>query len=123
MSWSNTRIQAHIDAVLKIPGAKLLFGGHPIKESHTIPDIYGSYVPTAIYVPIKAFSTKKHFDLLTVELFGPFQVITDYSNVDDVLQIIERMENHLSAAVVSNDTLFLNKVLSKTSDGVTFSGI
>lgn len=33
--------------MLKITGAKLLFGGKPL-ENHSIPAEYGSYYPTAI---------------------------------------------------------------------------
>lgn len=33
------------------------------------------------------------------------------------------MENHLTAAVVSNDLKFLNKVASNTVNGVTYTGI
>jgi 1-pyrroline-5-carboxylate dehydrogenase len=47
LTWSNKKIKAHIDALLKIPGAKLLFGGEPVKNT-TIPDVYGCYKPTAI---------------------------------------------------------------------------
>jgi len=38
-----------------------------------------------------------------------FQVITDYKNsqLSVVLDAVERMHNHLTAAVVSNDPLFL----------------
>jgi 1-pyrroline-5-carboxylate dehydrogenase len=30
LSWNNERIKAHIDAVLELDGAKLLFGGEPL---------------------------------------------------------------------------------------------
>jgi len=33
------------------------------------------------------------------------------------------MENHLTAAVVSNDVKFLNYVSSNTINGVTYTGI
>ena len=46
ITWSNKRIQEHVDNCLKIPGAKLLFGGKAIDTK--IPDCYGSYEPTAI---------------------------------------------------------------------------
>lgn len=47
LTWTNERIQAHVDACLKIPGAKLLFGGKPL-TGHTIPSCYGAYEPTAV---------------------------------------------------------------------------
>ena len=43
-------IKNHIDQLLQIPGAKLLFGGNELKN-HSIPDCYGAYEPTAIFVP------------------------------------------------------------------------
>jgi 1-pyrroline-5-carboxylate dehydrogenase len=36
---------------MAIPGAKLLFGGKPL-ENHSIPASYGSYYPTAVFLPI-----------------------------------------------------------------------
>lgn len=71
ITWNNTQIKAHIDAVLALDGAELLFGGVPLKNHH-IPAVYGSYEPTAIKVPLKHFRAKKKRDLLTTELFGPF---------------------------------------------------
>lgn len=43
LSWNNEKIKAHIDAVMELEGAKILFGGKPLSESHTIPGVYGSY--------------------------------------------------------------------------------
>jgi hypothetical protein len=43
LSWNNEKIKAHIDAVLELEGSKLLFGGKPLSEPHSIPAIYGSY--------------------------------------------------------------------------------
>ena len=53
------------------------------------------------------------------------QVITQYddSEVDDVLQVTEKMEAHLTAAIVSNDALFLQKMLANTVNGTTYAGI
>jgi 1-pyrroline-5-carboxylate dehydrogenase len=72
LSWNNEKIKAHLDAVLELDGAKLLWGGVPLKN-HNIPAIYGSYEPTAIFVPLKHFrGAQKKLKLLTTELFGPF---------------------------------------------------
>lgn len=125
MTWNNKKIQEHVDNVLRIPGSQLLFGGSPVGEPHTIPDVYGSYKPTAVFVPLKAFSNKKHYDVITTEVFGPFQVVTEYNdnNLDVVLNILENFHQHLTAGVVSNDLVFLNKVLSHTVNGVTYTGL
>jgi hypothetical protein len=40
-----------------------------------------------------------------------------------VLEALERVDAHLTAAVVSNDVLFQNKVLAHTVNGTTYCGI
>jgi 1-pyrroline-5-carboxylate dehydrogenase len=55
LSWTNERIKAHIDAILELDGAKVLFGGEPLTQPHSIPSIYGSFKPTAMFVPLKHF--------------------------------------------------------------------
>lgn len=121
LTWNNAKIQQHVDAVAKIPGAKILFGGEVLKEPHRIPSIYGSYRPTAVYVPIEEIY--KNFNLVTSELFGPFQIVTSWSSLSQVLPLLEKMEHHLTAAVVSNDPNFLREVLGNTVNGTTYAGI
>ena len=81
LSWTNAQIQAHIEKLLKIEGAKVLFGGKALKN-HEIPEQYGgtlfyvAFEPTAVYVPLK--KALANFDLVQTEVFGPFQIITDY---------------------------------------------
>lgn len=63
-----------MQAVLAIPGSKLLFGGKPLTD-HTIPEEFGAFAPTAVLVDLNsALSSKEHFAAVTRELFGPFQV-------------------------------------------------
>ena len=111
--------------MLELDGSKRLFGGQPLPQPHKIPNFYGSYQPTAIFVPFKHFRAEKKFKLLTTELFGPFQIITEYKDnqIDDVLNILERMSHHLTAAVVSNDNVFTEKVLQSTVNGTTYAGL
>jgi 1-pyrroline-5-carboxylate dehydrogenase len=125
LSWNNKKIQEHVDAVLKISGSELLFGGRPVQEKHSIPDCYGSYEPTAIKVPIREFSNSENYKLLTEELFGPFQIVVEYkeSELHDVLKIFNSLEQKLTCGVVSNDVNFLNEVLGNTSNGTTYAGI
>lgn len=123
LSWNNEQIRKHVEAVLAVPGAELLFGGSPI-DGHDIPDCYGAYQPTAIRVPLSAVC-EQHFELLTTELFGPFQVITTYTD-DDIpalLGLLERISHHLTAAVVSADPIFQNRILSSTVNGTTYCGM
>ena len=123
LSWDDARIRKHIDTVLEVPGAELLFGGSPIARNG-IPECYGAYGPTAIRVPLSALCGQ-HFDLLTTELFGPFQIVSAYgdSDIPDLLGLLERMSHHLTAAVVSADPVFQNRVLSSTVNGTTYCGM
>lgn len=123
LTWTNQRIEEHINMLLELDGAKVLWGGKRLTD-HTIPEQYGSFEPTAVYVPIKHFSSAKKVKLICTEVFGPFQVITDYkiSSLKKVLETLESMEHHLTAAVVSNDTDFLNEVVPHTVNGTTYVG-
>ena len=123
LSWNNQQIQSHIDAAMAIPGAILLFGGQTL-EGHDIPDCYGAYQPTAVQVPLNE-AAGEHFDIVTTELFGPFQVVVVYGDDDEsvVLDILERMSHHLTAAVVSADPGFQNRVLGATVNGTSYCGM
>jgi 1-pyrroline-5-carboxylate dehydrogenase len=123
LTWTNDQMRAHIDAIVAVPGAELLFGGEPL-DGHSIPDCYGAMQATAIRVPISAVAGE-HFDLVTTELFGPFQVIVTWNDAElpMVLEILERMSHHLTAAVVSKDVDFQNAVLGATVNGTTYCGI
>lgn len=124
LTWDNEDIKQHIDDCLSLDGAKLLFGGHPLKN-HSIPKIYGSYEPTAVQVPLKHFRAKKKRDLLTTELFGPFQIVVEYGDkdLDFLLEIIASLPHHLTAAVVSNDVLFNDRILANTMNGTQYAGL
>jgi len=124
MSVTNEQIETHTEALLAIPGAKLLFGGRPLQTPHNIPSVYGSFEPTAVFVPLERIMEDAHFELATTEIFGPVQVVTEYNdtNLCTVLQACERMEHHLTAAVVSNDAPFLATVLANTVNGTTYTG-
>ncbi len=63
--------------------------------------------------------------MCTEELFGPFQLIVPYKNseIDNVINCVNKFKNNLTAGVVSNDVLFLDKILGQTINGVTYSGI
>jgi len=113
----------HAGKLLSISGAKLLWGGKEL-ANHTIPKCYGAIEPTAVYVPLKELLKAENFKLCTTEVFGPFQVVTDYldSEIDLVLQACERMDHHLTAAIVSNDVAFQHKVLGSTVNGTTYMG-
>jgi len=125
LTWTTEQILSHIDACLALPGAKLAFGGKAI-SGHAIPSCYGAVEPTAVYIPIETIlSNDDAFAVATKELFGPFQVITSYSDsqVDLVLELVNRVHNHLTAGIVSNDMQFLNHILGNTISGTIYAGI
>lgn len=147
LQFTTESLLEHKNKLLEIPGSKLLFGGQPL-EDHSIPQIYGAIKPTAVYVPLEEIVKDKNYELVTKEIFGPFQVwkrrlknmknkavlmplflkynvslffckinnfnfylqvVTDYTSnqLPIVLDVLEKMHAHLTAAVVSNDPLFL----------------
>lgn len=52
-------------------------------------------------------------------------MVTEYKHeqLDVVLDMMERMKAHLTAAIVSNDQRFRQKVLANTVNGTTYSGM
>jgi 1-pyrroline-5-carboxylate dehydrogenase len=124
LTETNDRILKHIEKLLELPGARVLYGGKPL-ENHQIPEKYGAMQPTAVFVPLESImATPEAFALVTTEVFANFQVVTRYneSNLDLALLACEKMGNHLTAAVVSNDHGFINKVLGATVNGTTYIG-
>lgn len=117
------QILSHVNEVMKVPGAKVLFGGKAL-EGHNIPEKYGAVEPTAIFVPLKEMMKKEHFGICTTEIFAPFQVVTEFAanEVDTVIEACEKMTHHLTAAVVSNDVEFQTKILANTVNGTTYAG-
>ena len=92
---------------------------------HTIPSIYGAVEPTAVYVPLQELIKPEYFDTCVTEIFAPFQVITYYNDttLPMVLDALERMSHHLTAAIVSNDVSFQHHILGHTVNGTTYTGI
>ncbi|KAL3335557.1 hypothetical protein AABB24_031670 [Solanum stoloniferum] len=114
----------HAKKLLQIPGSRLLFGGEAL-QNHSIPKIYGAIKPTAIFVPLEEILKDEHYPLVTKEIFGPFQVVTEYKDnqLPLVLDALEKMHAHLTAAVVSNDIVFLQKVIGNSVNGTTYAGL
>nr|AKN79305.1 delta-pyrroline-5-carboxylate dehydrogenase 2 [Betula platyphylla] len=124
LTFTTAAMLEHVNQLLQIPGSKLLFGGEPLKN-HSIPPIYGALKPTAVFVPLEEIMKDNNYELVTREIFGPFQIITDYKRdqLPLVLNALERMHAHLTAAVVSNDPLFLQEVIGNTVNGTTYAGL
>lgn len=64
----------HVQKLLRIPGASVLFGGKELFK-HSIPKQYGAIEPTAVFVPLEGIlASEDNFKLVTTEVFGPLQV-------------------------------------------------
>lgn len=125
MTETTESMLGHVDALLRISGARLLWGGKEL-QNHSIPKKYGAIEPTAVFVPLKEIMrNSENFERCTTEVFGPFQVVTEYkkSEVDTVLKALESMSHHLTAAIVSNDAAFVQRFLGETVNGTTYHGI
>lgn len=123
LTVTTQRILAHTQRLLQITGSKLLFGGKELSD-HNIPEQYGAVEPTAVFVPLAEMLKAENLDDCVTELFAPFQVITEFNDesVDQVLEALEGMSHHLTAAVVSDDVKFLHKILANSVNGTTYAG-
>lgn len=125
LSVTNESITSHIERLLKIPGAEVLFGGAPVTTAHSVPQQYGTFAPTAVFVPLEQMlASPENFEAATTEVFGPLQVVTEYRDdqLELVLSAIERMRHHLTGAIVSEDTHFVSTVLARSVNGTTYVG-
>ena len=124
LTQTTEQMLEHAEALASLPGAYVAFGGKEL-EGNTAPPQYGCIEPTAVYVPLdQILASEENFALATKEVFGPFQVITSFDDASEelVLEACERMTNHLTAAVVSNDPRFQERVLGSTVNGTTYCG-
>ena len=80
--------------------------------------------PTAIKAPLNEL-LGNNFELLTTELFGPFQVIVEYNDNDipAITSVLEKIPNRLTAAIVSKSIAFQQKILGSTVNGTTYCGM
>lgn len=116
----------HVEKILKnVAGSRLLWGGKEL-EGHSIPKCYGAVEATAVFVPLSEF-LGKNFELITREIFGPFQIVTSWRDEEKdlplLIKILEKMENHLTGAICSNNVLFQQKLLASSVNGTTYCGI
>lgn len=121
LSINNDTIQKHIDKLKNINGTRILFGGDTIFG--IVHEKYGFIEPTLIYIPLKEIMKKENFDIVTTEIFGPVQIITDYSEIDDVIDCINRIKHKLTAGIVSDNQRFIDYVTGKTTNGTTYTGM
>jgi len=43
-----------------------------LEETHKIPECYGSFSPTAVFIPLKEILKPENYVLVTHEVFAPF---------------------------------------------------
>lgn len=124
LTWSTEQLLAHIKKLAAIPGAKILFGGKQL-TGHEIPACYGAIGSTAVFVPIRQIANPEYFGCVTREVFGPVQVVTEYTDAELplVLELCENMQSHLTAAIVSRDQEFIDNIIGATVNGTTYVGI
>jgi 1-pyrroline-5-carboxylate dehydrogenase len=122
LTWNNQKLTEHLNKIMSLPGASLITGGEPINESHSIPDVYGSFLPTLVYLPLSTLLSNEYSKIALQEVFAPFLIVTDYndSEYSEVMGLLERIDLHLTAGVVSQDIDFINDVIRKTVNGVTY---
>jgi len=128
LTWTTDAMLAHVARLLRdVPGSEVLWGGRPLLGGkHTIPPRYGAVEPTAVRLPLEAMlASEAAFSAATTEVFGPVQAVVTYTDAQlpRVLEALERMSHHLTAAVVSNDSAFLQEVLGRTVNGTTYAGV
>uniref|UniRef100_A0A6U2JET3 Aldehyde dehydrogenase domain-containing protein n=1 Tax=Hemiselmis andersenii TaxID=464988 RepID=A0A6U2JET3_HEMAN len=120
-------IKAHLQSLLSLPGSRLLWGGEELnKGNHTIPECYGAMSPTAVFVPLETImASPEAYEKVSKECFAPIYVVTQFGDneIPIVLDALERMDEHLTAGVVSNDAQFQHKVLSNSLNGTTYVGM
>lgn len=127
LTVTSETLRNHIKNLLEIPGAELMYGGEEIDGGkHSIPTRYGAFKPTAVKVPLKEMmASPERFHLVTKEMFAPFTIITEYNeeSLNMMLDCVERIDEHLTAAIVSNDLAFQRAVISRSVNGTTYVGI
>lgn len=133
LTETTDRILGHVRQILNAcPGSRILFGGKELKN-HSIPKIFGAVEPTAVFVPLDQIL--KNHTLVFTEIFGPFQIVTEWDggapsanswdgpDLQQIQTCLEKMDNHLTACVCSNDTGLIQRVLASTVNGTTYCGI
>ena len=124
LTWSDQRIRGHLKKLLVIPGARLLFGGKPEARIYRIPDAYGCWRPTAVFIPLSQIAP--HFSLVTQEVFGPVQIVTEWDSRNDlesIIYIANRIRHHLAGGIVGRDVELINEIAGRTVNGTTYAGI
>ncbi|XP_026189882.1 delta-1-pyrroline-5-carboxylate dehydrogenase 12A1, mitochondrial [Cyclospora cayetanensis] len=100
LSHTNEEIQRHIDALLNLEGASLLFGGSSISGT-AVPPAFGLYQPTAVRLPLQLLLKDPAARVLaTTEIFGPLQVNVTSNRAVWLLPLLISRRSSVNAAIV-----------------------
>jgi len=125
LSWTTRQMLDHVRRLCELEGAELLFGGKEL-TGHNIPECYGALEPTAVFVPLKTIlQDEATRQLVTTEVFGPVQVLTEFddASLEQLIELLASLDHRLTAAVVSNDPLFVNNIVGHVVNGTTYVGM
>lgn len=125
LSVSNKQMKDKINQILStIPTAVLITGGQSVSEPNSVPSVYGLFQPTVLFVPWQSLKSVEAQHVVFEETFGPLLVCCSYSRdeLHDVLKMLDKVEHHLSAGVVSRDPVFVNLILGQSVNGITYVG-
>lgn len=121
LSWNNHELIDHINKLVSLKNSRLLFGGKVLNFTK-VPKEYGIIEPTAILVDFNDIN-ENNINLITKEVFGPVQIIMLYDNINSVIDFVNSLDHHLTAAIVSNNPKFVNYVSGRTINGTTYTGL
>lgn len=80
---------------------------------------------SVVFVPLDEILKEENFAACTREIFGPFQVVTEWKDgeADKVIALCEKLNQHLTAAICTNDMPLQQKFIGMTVNGTTYVGI
>lgn len=90
----------------KSEGAKLVYGGHALEGDHYA---YGYYVKPTLFI-----DCEPGHRIFQEEIFGPVLCITQYSNIDEAIELANSVKYGLTLGIVSRD---IDKIM-RISQGV-----
>lgn len=95
----------------KNEGAKLIYGGEPIRGSEEFD--YGYFIKPTIFDNVS-----KDMRIAKEEIFGPVLAVMEYSNLDEAIDIVNATEYGLTAEIISNNINEIMKFSQSVDVGV-----
>ena len=109
--------QQFIERFIKLSQLSTLLFGREIDNSTCM------WSPTCF--SMSCYSFIENYDIVCQELFGPLQVIVQYDDddIDNIIDTINKIDNKLTCAIVSDNIQFQHKFLENTVNGTTYVGL